>query len=181
MGEKWPGLTFLAFFRLSFICILIFYQVWSSSSIFRIFITTLFLKKGRRYCNRLRPSVRRLCYLLLNHWTKFNQIWCVSYWHKWGMQPQTFLAPPPGEGSKGQISFNFNYKANFKDFYTKLCVSSHKWKIQNISDRIFIMFPGSCPRDGLWGVGVPRGSKKNLNMVMWHIKSTRITSRTECK
>ena len=32
----------------------------------------------------------------------------------------------PGEGSKGQISFNFNYKVNFKDFYTKLCVCSNK-------------------------------------------------------
>ena len=32
----------------------------------------------------------------------------------------------PGEGSKGQISFNFNYKVNFKDFYSKLCVCSHK-------------------------------------------------------
>ena len=32
----------------------------------------------------------------------------------------------PEEGSKGQISFNFNYKVNFKDFYTKLCVCSHK-------------------------------------------------------
>ena len=30
-----------------------------------------------------------------------------------------FGQPPlgPGEGSKGQISFNFNYKVNFKDFY----------------------------------------------------------------
>ena len=32
----------------------------------------------------------------------------------------------PWEGSKGQISFNFNYKVNFKDLYTKLCVCSHK-------------------------------------------------------
>ena len=32
----------------------------------------------------------------------------------------------PGEGPKGQISFNLNYKVNFKDFSTKLCVSSHK-------------------------------------------------------
>ena len=35
------------------------------------------------------------------------------------------LAPPPGEGSKGQISFNFNYKVNFKDFfYQTLCLFS---------------------------------------------------------
>ena len=32
----------------------------------------------------------------------------------------------PGEGSKGQISFSFSYKVNFKDFYTNLCVFSHK-------------------------------------------------------
>ena len=68
------------------------------------------------------------------------------------MQRQSFfLAPGPGEGSKGQISFNFNYKVNFKDFYTKLCVCSHKWKIRNISDRLFILSPGSCPRSGTLG------------------------------
>ena len=49
----------------------------------------------------------------------------------------------PGEESKGQISFNFNYKVNFKDFYSKLCVCSHKLKIQNISDRILNLSPGS--------------------------------------
>ena len=48
----------------------------------------------------------------------------------------------PGKGSKGQISFNFNYKVNFKDFYTKLCGCSHKGKIQNISDGILILSPG---------------------------------------
>ena len=57
----------------------------------------------------------------------------------------------PGEGSKGQISFNFNYKVNFKDFYSKLCVCSHKWKIQNISDGVFILLPGSSPRGGTLG------------------------------
>ena len=31
-----------------------------------------------------------------------------------------------GEGPKGKISLNFNYKVNSKDFQTKLCVSSHK-------------------------------------------------------
>ena len=56
-----------------------------------------------------------------------------------------------GEGSKGQISFNFNYKANFKDYYTKLCVCSHKLKIQNISDRIFILCLGYDLGVGLRG------------------------------
>ena len=73
------------------------------------------------------PSVRYAIYLLLNHWTKFNQICCVSYSHEWGVQQQFFAPVPwgPGEGSNGQISFNFNYKANFKDFkYQTLCVFS---------------------------------------------------------
>ena len=59
----------------------------------------------------VRPSVPPLCYLLLNNWTKFNQIWCVSYSHKWGAQRKKIFGPAPwgpGEGSKGQISFNFN-------------------------------------------------------------------------
>ena len=67
------------------------------------------------------PYICPLCYLLLNHRTKFNQIWCVSYSHEWGKQHQNFFGPfpwRPGEGSKGQISFNFNYKVNFKDFST---------------------------------------------------------------
>ena len=47
---------------------------------------------------------RPLCYmyLLLNHWTKFNQIWCVSYSHEWGAQRQFFLGPPPGALERGQ-------------------------------------------------------------------------------
>ena len=32
---------------------------------------------------------------------------------------------------------------------------------------------------GLWGTEGAQGVKKNSNMVMWHIKSTRMTSRTE--
>ena len=88
----------------------------------------------------------------------------MSYPHGWGVQQQVFLTPPPWgpwEGSKGQISFIFNYKVNFKDFYTKLCVRSHKWKIHN---RMFVLLPGSCPRgrtSGCWGLpGVGGGVKK---------------------
>ena len=65
-----------------------------------------FSKKRRGYCNRLRPagrlSVRPSRYLLLNHWTKSNQIWCVSYSHEWGVQRHIFLAPPPGALERGQ-------------------------------------------------------------------------------
>ena len=79
---------------------------------------------------------------------------CVSYSHKWGAQRQNFYGPAPwgpGEGSKYQILFNFNYKVNIKDFYSKLCVCSHKERIHNISDRFSILSPGSCPRGGTWG------------------------------
>ena len=40
---------------------------------------------------KFRPAVCPLCYLLLNHWRKFNQIWCVSYSHEWGAQCQIFF------------------------------------------------------------------------------------------
>ena len=67
----------------------------------------------------------------------------------------------PGEGPKGQISLNLN----FKDFSTKLCVSSHKWKIYNISDRIFLPQPGSCPGVGLGGTVGGWGVKKNVSEI----------------
>ena len=50
---------------------------------------------------------------------KFNQIWCVSYLHEWHMHRHHFFGPHPlglGEGPKGQISLNLNYKVNFKGF-----------------------------------------------------------------
>ena len=50
---------------------------------------------------KFRPAVCPLCYLLLNHWTKFNQLWCVSYSHEWGAQRQIFFWPRPlGRGQK---------------------------------------------------------------------------------
>ena len=91
-----------------------------------------------------------LCYLLLNHWTKFKpNLVCELLTWMGGRNVKFFGGP--GEGSKGQIYFNFNNKVNFKDFYSKLCVCSHKWKIQNISDGIFILSPGSYPRGGTLG------------------------------
>ena len=61
------------------------------------------------------------------------------------------LAPwGSGKGSKGQISFNFNYKVNFKDFYTKLCVFSQMKETKHIRRIFFILLPGSCPRGWTW-------------------------------
>ena len=43
----------------------------------------------------VRLSVRPSRYLLLNHWTKSNQIWCVSCSHEWGVQWHIFFLPRP--------------------------------------------------------------------------------------
>ena len=134
-----------------------------------IIIPTLFLKKRRGYCDCLRPSVRlsvcpsvrpSVCpsrYLLLNHWTKSNQIWCVCCSHEWGVQRHIFFGPAPwgpGEGPKGQISLNiikFQLLSQFQRFLKQtLCVFSQMKDIK-LSDGIFIWPPGSCPRGGTWG------------------------------
>ena len=89
----------------------------------------------------------------------------------------------PGEGSKGQISFNFNYKVNFKDFlYQTLCVFSQMKDTKQIR-RDFHSVTWVMPQGSdLGGLGVARGVKKKIsNMVMWFIKLTGMGSRTECK
>ena len=69
-----------------------------TASILANFYPHAFLKKRRGYCNRVRP----LCYLLLNHWTKSNQIWFVSCSHEWGVQRHNFFCPAPGALGRGQ-------------------------------------------------------------------------------
>ena len=62
------------------------------------------------YCGGLGRSKKKF--------PKFNQILCVSYLHEWHMKSTIFLGPHPlglGEGPKGRISLNLNYKVNFKD------------------------------------------------------------------
>ena len=75
--------------------------------IFTLVIPTIFLES---VWDIAIASVRPSRYPLLNHWTKSNQIWCVSCSHKWGVQRHIFFS---GEGPRGQISLNFNYKVNF--------------------------------------------------------------------
>ena len=74
----------------SFVCVLTNerYKTYQTG-----FYPNTFFKKARGYCTRLRPAVCPLCYLLLNHWTKFIQIWCVSYSHEWGVQRKKFFGP----------------------------------------------------------------------------------------
>ena len=88
------------------------------------------------------------------------------------MQRQFFFCPTswgPGEGSKGQISFNFNYKVNFKDFYTKLCVCVLTNERYKILDEIFILSPGSCLWGGTWGTGVGPGGQKIIFFKHGHV------------
>ena len=101
----------------------------------------------------------------LRHWgcpggqNFFFQIWWCGISNRRGWRAEQNASEvfiigsnwwPWGE-VKGQISLNFGDHVNFKYFYTKFCVCSYKWKIQNISDGIFILSPGSCPRG--WTLG----------------------------
>ena len=66
--------------------------------------------------------------------------------------------PGPGEGSKDQISFNFNKKVNFKDFYTNLVfvLTNERYKIYQTG---FYFVNWVMPQVWDFGVlGVPRGS-----------------------
>ena len=74
-----------------------------------------------------------------------------------------FLAPPPREGPKGQISINiikFQLQSQFQRFLTQtLCVFSKVKDIKHIR-RDFHWSPGSCARGGTWEYRGGFGSKK---------------------
>ena len=65
----------------------------------------------------------------------------------------------PGEGSKGQISFNFNYKVNFKDCFANfVCVLTNERYKTNQTGFLFCCL-GHAPGVGLWGTGGAQGVK----------------------
>ena len=98
---------------------------------------------------------------------------------------KNFWAPPPGALGRGQkvkyhlISIT---KSIFKIFIPNfVCVlTNERYKTYQVG---FYSVTWVMPQGwDLRALGVPRGSKKFFsNMVMWHIKSTGMTSRTECK
>ena len=99
-------------------------------------------------------------------WSKKFQTWSCNISNRRGWRAKQNASKVFIQGSnwwpwgevKGQISLNFGYHVNFKDFYTKLYACAHKWKIQNILDGLFILSPGSCPRGGTLGhSGCPGG------------------------
>ena len=132
----------------------------------------------------VRLSVRPLCYLLLNHWTKFNQIWYVSYSHEWGVQRQTFFGP--WALGRGQ---NVKYHLiSITKSISKICIPNFVCVLTNERYKTYqtgfsFCFLGHAPGVGLWGAGGAKVVKKLFfsNVVMWHIKSTGMASRTECK
>ena len=55
----------------------------------------------------VRPSVCMFCSILLNHWTKSNQVWCAKFSYEWVVRQHSFGAVPlgPRGGFKGQLIF----------------------------------------------------------------------------
>ena len=72
-----------------------------------------------------------------------------------------FVGPAPwgpGEGSKRQISFNFN----FKDFYTNfVCVLTNE-RYKTYQTGFSFCCLGHAPGVGLWGLGMTMWSKINF-------------------
>ena len=131
---------------------------------------------------KFRPVVCPLCYLLLNHWTKFNQIWSVSYSYEWGVQQQIKIWPHPlGRGQKVKYHLISITNLISKIFVPKfVCVlTNERYKTYQMGFSFCCL--GHAPGVGLWGAVGAQGGQKNSNMVVWHIKSTGMTSRTECK
>ena len=122
------------------------------------FLSPRFFKKEKgidiviasvRLCVRL--SICPLGYLLLNHWTKFNQIWCVSYSHEWGVQQQICFWPyllGPWGGVKKSNIIKSQLQSQFQRFlFQTSCVFSQMKDTKHIR-RDFIVSHGSCPRGG---------------------------------
>ena len=88
----------------------------------------------------------------------------------------------PGEGSKGQISLIPITKSISKIFIPNfVCVLTNE-RYKTYQTGFLFCRLGHAAGVGLWGTGGAQGVTKFFsNMVMWHIKSTGITSRTKCK
>ena len=90
-----------------------------------------------------------------------------------------FFGPPPGALGRGQkVKYHL---VSISKIFIPNCVCVLTNERYNISEVIFncCLAPGM----GLRVTGVPRLSKKknsNTYRVMWHIKLTGMTSRTEC-
>ena len=109
------------------------------------------------------PSVRLSRYLL-NHWTKSNQIWCVSCSHECGAQQHLFFGPTPLGGAKRSNIINiikFQLQSQFQRFLNQtLCVFSEMKDIKHIR-RDFHLATWVMPQG--WDFGVPWGVGESKN------------------
>ena len=106
---------------------------------------------------KFRPAVCPLCYLLLNHLTKFNQILVCELLTWMGRTTSIFLAPPPGALGRGRkVKYHL---ISITKSMSKLGLCSHKWKVQNILDRFLFCRLGHALG---WDLGVLRGQNQIL-------------------
>ena len=97
-----------------------------------------------------------------------------------------FLAPPPGALGRGQkVKYHFISitKSISKIFIPNfMCVLTNE-RYKTYQTGFSFCSLGHAQGVGLLGARGAQGAKKNLfsNMVMLYIKSTGMTSRTECK
>ena len=79
------------------------------------------------------PSIHPSCYLLPNHWTKSNQIWCVSCSPEWGVQRPHFFGPAHWGGTKRSNIIKFQFLNQFHIFLNQtLFVFSQMKDIKHI-------------------------------------------------
>ena len=115
----------------------------------------------------VRLSVCPSRFLLLNHLTKSNQIWCVSCSHKRGAQRHILFWPRPlgpwGGAKRSninkyhQIPITKSISKIFKPNFVCL-LTNERYKTYQTG---FFWPPGSCARGGTWGYrGGLGGSKK---------------------
>ena len=99
-------------------------------------------------CARLSvcPSVCMLCSILLNHWTKSNQVWCARFSFEWSVRQHFFVPFPWGPGEDPKVNHQIQ-KVNFKDF-----IANFMFVLKNKRNGIFIMSPGSYSRG--WDLGL---------------------------
>ena len=141
-----------------------------------------FLKRQRGYCNRLCPSVRLS--IMLSPPKPFVQIQLnlVCELFTWiGCTTSYFLAPPPWALGRCKLSFKFNTKLVSKIFIPNfVCVLTNE-RYKTYETGFSFCCLGHVPGVGIWGIGGAQGVNCSSIMVMWHIKLTGMTSKTECK
>ena len=108
---------------------------------------------------KLRPAVCPLCYLLLNHWTKFNQIW-LRVTHMNGASNVNFFWPRLlGRGQKVKYDLISITKSISKIFIPNfVCVLTNE-RYKTYQTGFLFCCLGHAPGVGLWGTGGAQGVK----------------------